>query len=89
MARKKKNFLTDLLSDGSKVSSKRLITLLSFLLIIIGFVSNLFFDFTIEEFIFSSVMYIVIAGLGIVGAERWAPNKTKSSDPIDEEGEEV
>ena len=44
---------------------------------------------TIEEFIFSSVMYIVIAGLGIVGAERWAPNKTKSSDSIDEEGEEV
>jgi len=87
MARKKKNFMNDLLSDGSKISSKRLITLLSFVLVIIGFFANLFFDFTIEEFIFSSVMYIVIAGLGIVGAERWAPNK--STKPDDSEEEEI
>jgi len=88
MARKKKNFIQNLLSDGSKVSSKRLITLLSFVLIIIGFFANLFFDFTIEEFIFSSVMYIVIAGLGIVGAERWAPNKKAKQDDS-EDGEEI
>tara|TARA_Y100000385_G_C12630630_1_gene441095 strand:+ start:120 stop:383 length:264 start_codon:yes stop_codon:yes gene_type:complete len=87
MARKKKNFLKELVSDGSKVSSKRLITLLSFLLIIVGFISNLFFDFTVEEFIFSSVMYIVIAGLGIVGSEKWAPSKNKPSNSIEEEEE--
>ena len=41
----------------------------------IGFLANLFWDYTIEDFIYSSVMYIVIAGLGIVGAEKFIGNK--------------
>jgi len=65
-------FLKD--SSGNN-SSKRLITLLAFALVAIGFICNLFWDLTIEEFMYSSIMYIVIAGLGIVGAERFAPKK--------------
>ena len=83
MADKKEKFWMSLLSDGGKISSKRLITLLSFLLIALGFLGNLFWDFTIEEFIYSSVMYIVIAGLGIVGAEKFAPKKKKSDEDTD------
>ena len=65
-------FLKD--SSGNN-SSKRLITLLAFVLVAIGFICNLFWDLTIAEFMYSSIMYIVIAGLGIVGAERFAPKK--------------
>ncbi len=83
---KKDGFWGSLLSDGGKISSKRLITILSFLLITIGFIANLFWDFTIEEFIYSSIMYIVIAGLGIVGAEKFAPKqKEKKEDDTDVE----
>ena len=62
--------------DGS-ISSKRIVVLLSFVLIIIGFIGALFFDLTVDEFMFEAIMYIVIAGLGIVGAEKFSKNNNK------------
>lgn len=70
-----KNFIKNLFNSKGEVSSKRIVTFLAFILIMVGFISNLFWDFTIEEFIFTSVMYIVIAGLGIVGAEKFTGKK--------------
>ena len=87
MARKKDGFWTSLLSDGGKISSKRLITICSFLLITLGFIANLFWNFSVEEFIFSSVMYIVIAGLGIVGAEKFAPKRDKKDENSEDANE--
>lgn len=66
--------------DGS-FSSKRVSTFICLLLITTAFISNLFFGFKIEEFIFESVVYITIAGLGFVGAEKFAPkNKASNND---------
>lgn len=62
-------FLQD--NDGNN-SSKRLVTLISLVLISTGFLANLFGGYHIEEFIFNGVMYISIAGLGITGAEKFA-----------------
>ena len=61
--------------DGS-VSSKRVVTFIAFILCIMGFVANLFWDVTIEQFIYDSMMFIVVAGLGFTGLEKFAP-KTK------------
>lgn len=58
--------------DGSP-SSKRAVTLLATLLIVVGYLANLFGGYKVDEFMFESVMYIVIAGLGITGAEKFAP----------------
>jgi len=58
-------------SDGSP-SSKRLVTLLCVFLIAMGFVANLFWDHDVEQFMYDSIMYIVIAGLGIAGAEKFS-----------------
>lgn len=58
-------------SDGSP-SSKRLITVLATLLMTTGFLGNLFFNLTIDEHLFDAVMYVIIAGLGITGAEKFA-----------------
>jgi hypothetical protein len=60
--------------DGS-VSSKRVITFLAFLLCAVGFVANMFWGFKIDEFIYNSMMYIVIGGLGFTGLEKFAPKK--------------
>ena len=71
-----KKFINSTLNGGNgEVSSKRVVTLLAFLLATVGFIANLFWGFVIEEFIYKSMMYIVIAGLGIVGAEKFAPKK--------------
>jgi hypothetical protein len=72
-----KDFINKLLNSDGEVSSKRTVTLLAFVLLIVGFISNLYWDFTIEESIYSSIMYIVIAGLGITGAEKFAPKDKK------------
>jgi len=54
-------------------SSKRLVTLICTVLMAIGFIANLFWEFKMDEFIFNSVMYIIIGGMGITGVEKFAP----------------
>ena len=70
-----KDFIKKLFNPQGEISSKRVVTFLAFILVMIGFLANLFWDYIIEDFIYSSVMYIVIAGLGIVGAEKFIGNK--------------
>lgn len=77
------NLLTNLktmLADGddaTAISSKRVVTFLAFLLCAVGFLADLFFEFTITAAIFDSMMYIVIAGLGFTGLEKFAPKAKK------------
>jgi hypothetical protein len=59
--------------DGESVSSKRVVTFLAFLLCATGFIADLFSDLTITPVIFDSMMYIVVAGLGFTGLEKFAP----------------
>jgi hypothetical protein len=74
-------YIKDMMSDGGNPSTKRWVAVVSTLLIAIGYIANLFWDFTIEEFIFNGVMYIVIGTLGITGVEKFAPKKpTKKTE---------
>ena len=57
--------------DGS-LSSKRVVTFLAFMLCAIAFVANLFFGLNIERFIFESMAYIAMAGLGATVAEKFS-----------------
>ena len=61
-------------ADGS-VSSKRVIAFLAFLLCAGGFIANMFWGFKIDNFIYDSMMYIVISGMGFTGLEKFAPKK--------------
>ena len=67
--------IKSMLSDGvnGSVSSKRVISFLAFLLCAVGFVANMFWGFKIDEFIYNSMMYIVVGGLGFTGLEKFAP----------------
>ena len=74
-------YIKDMMSDGGNHSTNRWVAVVSTLLIAIGYIANLFWDFTIEEFIFNGVMYIVIGTLGITGVEKFAPKKpTKKTE---------
>lgn len=69
-----KKYISQVMQDGSgSYSSKRLVTMLATILVAVGYIANLFWDYTVEQFMFESMMYIVIAGLGITGAEKFAP----------------
>jgi hypothetical protein len=71
----KKFFINCLSSDG-KISSKRMVTLLAFLMMAIGFLANLFWNFDISENIYTSMEYIVLGGLGFTASEQFSTRKT-------------
>ena len=66
------NFILSMLSDGinATVSSKRVVTLLAFLMCAGGFVAMVC-GYTIDSKIFDSMMYIVVAGLGFTASEKF------------------
>lgn len=60
-------------SADNSLSSKRIITLICTLMLIIAFFANVFFGYKIDNNILDAVMYIILGGLGISGLERFAP----------------
>jgi hypothetical protein len=74
-----KNFFINCVSSDGKVSSKRLVTLLAFIMMAIGFISNLFWKFTIDPIIYDSMKWIVIGGLGFTASEQFT---NKNGDKI-------
>jgi hypothetical protein len=88
-----RNFINKLLSGESEISSKRFITLVAFFLMGTGFITNLFWGLTVEEFIYDSMKWIVIGGLGFTASEQFSKTKndkdnntkqdTNDEEPID------
>jgi hypothetical protein len=69
--------LKSMLADGvdGSLSSKRVITFLATTLVALAFVLNMFWGFTVEKFMYDSMMMIVLGGLGTTVAEKFAPKK--------------
>ena len=69
--------LRSMLADGENgsISSKRVITFVATSLVATAFIGNLFWNLTVEEFMFTSMMTIVVAGLGTTVVEKFAPKK--------------
>ena len=67
------NWLNSMLSDGCNgtVSSKRVITLLAFIVCVYGFIADIH-GYKITSSLFDSMIYLVIAGLGFTASEKFA-----------------
>jgi len=65
-----KSMLKD--SHDSSWSSKRIITLLAFVLICVSYVADQFTGHKANAALFDAVMYIVIAGLGFTASEKFS-----------------
>jgi hypothetical protein len=72
-----KEFIKQVLSSNSKISSKRVVTIAAFGLLAIGFLSNLYFKFTIDPIMYESIQWIVISGLGFTASEQFSKFKGK------------
>lgn len=71
-----KKYISQVLQDtNGSYSSKRFVTILCVALMACGFLANLFGEYTVDQFMYESIMYIVIAGLGFTGAEKFAPRR--------------
>jgi hypothetical protein len=75
------NFLRSMLSDGHNgtVSSKRVITLLAFILCAYGFVADIH-GYKVTPTLFDSLIYLVIAGLGFTASEKFAKKDNDKSN---------
>ena len=76
------HFLKNMLSSGSKVSSKRVVTFICLLFMIIGYVANLFWDFEVASNMFESLQWIVMAGLGFTASENFG---NQPAAPVEQE----
>ena len=65
-----KSLLQD--SHNGSISSKRVVTLLAFVICAWGFVADTM-GYKVNPQLFDSMMYIVIAGLGFTASEKFAP----------------
>jgi hypothetical protein len=68
------NKLKIMLSEDPAISSKRVITFLAFFLCGSAFIAMMF-GYPIDQKLFDSMMYIVIAGLGFTASEKFASTK--------------
>ena len=66
--------LKTMLSQDPAVSSKRVVTFLAFLLCAAAFIAMIL-GYPIDQKLFDSMMFIVIAGLGFTASEKFASTK--------------
>jgi hypothetical protein len=66
--------LKTMLSQDPAVSSKRVVTFLAFLLCAAAFIAMIL-GYPIDQKLFDSMMFIVVAGLGFTASEKFAPTK--------------
>jgi uncharacterized membrane protein len=73
------DFIVKMLCGEGEInpSSKRVITLLAFVLVAIGFVTELFFEKKVSATTFDAMMYIVLGGLGLTASEKFTKKGTK------------
>jgi hypothetical protein len=71
-------WLNSMLSgNDDTVSSKRVVTLLAFLLCASSMIAEQYFNYKIDPKIYDSMMYIVIAGLGFTASEKFTSKQGK------------
>lgn len=76
--KKLSNFFKSMLSDShddNAISSKRVIAFLAFICCMVAFFIDLFTPYQITPTLFDSMMWIVIAGFGFSGLEKFAPKE--------------
>ena len=67
-----KKFFCSLVADvDGYASSKRVITLLAFMCVMIAFLANIFAEIPLQEFVFDGMLYLVGAGLGFSTFEKF------------------
>ena len=70
---KEKSYLGKILTDvDGQPSSKRLVTLIAFVLISYAFVANIFSEIPLKEYMFEGMLWLAGAGLGFSTVEKFS-----------------
>lgn len=70
---KEKSYLAKILTDvDGQPSSKRLVTLIAFVLISAAFIANIFVEIPLKEYMFEGMLWLAGAGLGFSTVEKFS-----------------
>ena len=72
--------------DG-EISSKRTITFMAFLCVVLAFLVNVFMQIHLEEHIFDGMLYLVMSGMGFSSFEKFSPKHAHQSNEESEKNE--
>lgn len=76
------NFMQKMFAGvNDDVSSKRVITFMSFLCCMFAFLCNVFMKIHLEEYVFNGMLYLTGAGLGFSAFEKFSPSASVSKAP--------
>ena len=59
-------------SHNNSISSKRIVVFMCVIMMVVGFVANVFYGVEVAEHIYTSIMMVVLVGVGLTGAEKFA-----------------
>ena len=81
-----KGFFTNLKSmvrdsHNNTISSKRIVVFLCVIMMIVGFVANVGYGIEVSEHIYTSIMYVVLVGVGLTGIEKFAHQSVSADEP--------
>lgn len=70
---KERSYLEKILTDvDGQPSSKRLVTLIAFVLISVAFIVNVFVEIPLKEYMFEGMLWLAGAGLGFSTVEKFS-----------------
>jgi hypothetical protein len=81
MSTEKKHWILNMVSEGSEVSMKRVVTSCAFLLLAFAFVLNLFWHIKVSESLLNIMENIVFAGVFATAGENIASKFSKKTTP--------
>ena len=68
-----KGFFASILKDSNNntISSKRVVVFMCVIMMVAGFVANVRYGVEVSEHIYTSIMYVVLVGVGFTGIEKF------------------
>ena len=73
-------------SHNNTISSKRIVVFMCVIMMVAGFIANVWYGIEISEHIYTAIMYVVLVGVGLTGIEKFA-HPSVSVDSTDESPE--
>ena len=74
-------FIVSMLADvDGQVSSKRFITIVAFLCLVLAFLCNVFASIPLQEFVYDGMLYLVGSGLGFSTVEKFSRSSGVNQD---------
>ena len=68
-------------SHNNTISSKRIVVFMCVIMMVVGFIANVWYGIEVSKHIYTSIMYVVLVGVGLTGIEKFAHQSVSADEP--------